>query len=69
MTDTKPAEGTETPEAKAPAKAKAETEEGRYAVYDETLLRFIGRVHNTKAEATKAAKDGPKGHTLKVRKV
>jgi hypothetical protein len=29
----------------------------KYAVYDETYLRYRGDVHDTKAKATKAAKD------------
>lgn len=40
-----------------------------YAVYDETLQRFVSGVQEKKADADKLAKNGPKGHTLKVRKV
>lgn len=46
--------------------------EGGYAVYDETLLRFVGGVHPKKADAEKARKSLPsshKSHKTKVRKV
>lgn len=54
------------------AKSKPETETAepsRYAVYDETLLRYVGRVYGSKADAEKAAKSGPSGHQRKVREV
>lgn len=42
----------------------------RYAAYDKTYLRFVGGVHDTKAKATKAAKDtGIKLGDLEVREV
>lgn len=40
------------PETKAAAKSDA-----RFAVYDTTYLKFTGGTHDTKAKATKAAKD------------
>lgn len=57
----------------APQTVAAQTEKASdvatgYAVYDRTLLRYVSRV-TTKAEATKAAKNGPAGHQLEVRKV
>lgn len=45
-----------------------EKEEAGFAVYDETLLKFVSGV-TTEAKAKELAKAGPKGHTLKVRKV
>lgn len=41
----------------------------RFAVYDETHKRFIGGVHDSKADATRATKSGPQGHKLVVREV
>lgn len=52
----------------APENADADTATG-YAVYDETLQRFTSGVQSKKADADKLAKNGPKGHTVKVRKV
>lgn len=40
-----------------------------YAVYDETLGRFVTGVHSTAAKAETEAGDTPEGHTRKTRKV
>lgn len=40
-----------------------------YAVYDETLARFVGGVHKTAAQAESDAGEAPEGHTYKTRKV
>lgn len=39
-----------------------------FAVYDETLLKFVSGV-TTEAKAKELAKSGPNGHKLTVRKV
>lgn len=54
----------EAPEETPAAKSQA----GGYAVYDETLLRFVSGV-TTQAKAKELAKAGPKDHKLTVRKV
>lgn len=41
----------------------------RYAVYDATLLRFLGGTHETRKAANEAKKSGPSGHKLEVRSV
>ncbi len=63
MTENKPPEAQEQPPA-----APERKDSGRYAVYDETLLKFVSGV-TTQAKAKELAKSGPKGHKLTVRKV
>lgn len=47
-----------------------ESESGKlYAVYDETLQRFTGGTHPTRAAANDVKSNGPKGHKLVVRAV
>lgn len=45
------------PESEPSASAEVPAKKTKYAVYDETYLRYLGEVHDTKAKATKAAKD------------
>lgn len=40
-----------------------------YAVYDETLERFVTGVYKTSTEAEKAAPEAPEGHKRTTRKV
>lgn len=40
-----------------------------YAVYDETLQRFTGGTHPTRAAANDAKSNGPSGHKLIVKAV
>lgn len=41
----------------------------RFAVYDTTLLRFVGPVHDTKKAADAYAKTLPKGREYEAREV
>lgn len=55
-----------------PPKATEPTKGKRYAAYDATLLRFVGPVVESKADAgkseqAKAAKDA--GHNIEIREV
>lgn len=46
------------------------SEDGKlYAVYDETLQRFTGGTHTTRAAANEAKSNGPSGHKLVLRAV
>lgn len=43
---------------------------GRHAVYDDTLQRFVGPVHETKSDATSWRKDhAVEGHSYSYRQV
>lgn len=45
------------PAPEADEKPATPTNRTGFAVYDETYLRYVGGVHDTKAKAAKAAKD------------
>lgn len=55
----------------APVQQRAKTEptEARFCVYDDTLLKFVGPVHDTKKKAQEFAKGLPKGRKYEVREV
>lgn len=70
-TPTTPPEPTPDPEPAKPTKASKVAGEGsgRFAVYNKTLLQFVGPVVDKKPTTADAKKLVPEGHQLEVREV